>query len=170
MNSIELVCPHCSARLTVSRNAPQQLICPTCLARIHNPLGLPPGGTFRSLEPLAADVEADRKSISFGSMLLVAMLGAGCISALWPGHNGGSEIGVLVFAVMTLLILTILAVFKNQAIARPDSPEHPLLRIVRVISKLAAMAVLVIFGIWLLIFGLCAVVFIGANVGAKFTR
>jgi hypothetical protein len=113
MTSIDLVCSTCNARLTISRNAPQQLICRSCLARVH---------------------------------------------------NRGSEIGVLVFAMMTLLILTILAIFKNHAIARPNAPST------RSCAPSAAMAVLVIFGIWLLIFGLCAVVFIGANVGAKFTR
>ena len=78
------------------------------------------------------------------------------------------DYGILIFALATVLILAVIAILKNQAIARPDAPEHPFLRIVRALSKIVFVFALIIFGICALIFGLCAVVLVGGAVGAKF--
>jgi cell division protein FtsW (lipid II flippase) len=100
--SIELICPRCQTRLTVSDAARRQLTCPRCLAQLLNPHGVDPSNQTapRPVIPLEQQVSRDQ-SLSQGALsAIIGLLAIGGMIMI-AGMDLGAVGRILIIALLT---------------------------------------------------------------------
>lgn len=100
--SIQLMCPRCQTRLTVSDAAQRQLTCPRCLAQLLNPYGVDPSNQTapRPVIPLEQQVSRDQSLSRGGLIAIMVLLTVGGMIMI-----GSMDLG-MVGRILTLVLLT----------------------------------------------------------------
>jgi hypothetical protein len=99
---VELICPRCHTRLTVSDAAQQRLTCPRCLAELLNPHGVDPSKQTapRPVIPIEQQVSRDQSLSRGGLIAIMVLLTIGGMIMI-----GGMNLGA-VGKILTLVLLT----------------------------------------------------------------
>src|SRR4051794_35033120 len=173
MNTV--TCPRCGQRLTVSDHAPPVLTCPRCVARVPNPHARVAGGTEaadvpfatrvsgsppplpRHVLPFEHQVERDARRSSYVMFALGTVFAAGAVLS-WLAF-GASPVGTLLGVVAAVVVAA--------AILQLRFPENETVQqatgVVGLMAAGCAKVALIIFGVLLLLFGACAVLFATAS-------
>lgn len=178
MRFISLTCPICNSRFTVSSNAPARVSCPICLSSMPNP------SSGEDIEPVPViPVEqassSDRK-IAAGLLVLLGilvLLGAAVVvrSSAMP------QLPIVLVIIAAFLLFRGIVLLKREQAGVPDTaaPGGRVQRRTDVLSyesssqsagfsevtKGCGIVSLVVLGVILLLFGVCAVGMLSQSLG-----
>lgn len=178
MKFISLTCPVCSSRLTVSSNAPARVSCPICLSSMPNPSS---GDDIEPVPviPVEQAASSDRK-IAAGLLVLLGilvLLGAAVVfrSSTMP------ELPIVLVIIAAFSLFRGFVLFKREQAGVPGStaPGGRVQRHDNVLSYESSsqsagfsgvtegcgIVSLVVLGVILLLFGVCAVGMLSQSLG-----
>ena len=178
MRFISLTCPICRSRFTVSSNAPARVSCPICLTSMPNPSsgdGIEPVPVI----PLEQVSSSDRR-IGGGLLVILGILVLlGAAVVLRSSTMPQLPIVLVITAAFSLIWGFVLFKRENASVLNSTAPRDRVQRGTgvlsyesssqpsgfSVISKGCGIVSLVVLGVILLLFGVCAVGMLAQSLG-----